>query len=373
MSAGSASGLPPPGSRRFRCRLRAAALLFLAAMPALAHETHRHLSVREVARWWTFDPLVVAGLLLSGGLYGLGLAHVWRKGGIGAAISGLQALSFALGWCTLVVALVSPVHALGEVLFSAHMIQHMLLMLVAAPLLVFGRPVSAFVWAIPFAARGPARRMTRSPSFRSVWEPLSSPLVAFLAQAVVLCAWHVPALYQATLQSNAVHAVQHTSFLAAACLFWYALIYGRYGRMAYGLSVLYVFATTIYSGVLGALVTFAPRLWYPIYADRTSRWGLSPLQDQQLAGLWMWVPSSVIFIVLGLALFSLWLLEAEKRVGYREGREAGDGRRDANRRRKRFQIVSALAAAALLSGFSSQWSVTPRDARDIATDLCTFQ
>jgi cytochrome c2 len=153
-----------------------------------------------------------------------------------------------------------------------------------------------------------------------------------------------------------VHALQHTSFLAAACLFWWALVHGRYGRLAYGMSVLYVFATTVYSGVLGALVTFAPRLWYPIYVRRTSQWGLSPLEDQQLAGLLMWVPSGVIFIVLGLALFAAWLGEAERRVGYREDGETGGGRREAIGPRRGFGIVSSIAVAVLLFGAGCQRS-----------------
>jgi cytochrome c oxidase assembly factor CtaG/mono/diheme cytochrome c family protein len=324
------------------------AAFLLAVCPALAHEGHHHLSAREVGRWWTFDPFVVAGLAVAAVLYAAGLRSLWKRAGVGQGIGRLQALSFSLGWLTLVVALVSPVHALGEILFSAHMVQHMLLMLVAAPLLVFGRPLAAFVWAVPRRECASVRRVTRSPWFQSAWKAISSPLAAFLAQAVVLCGWHIPLFYQATLRSDAVHALQHTSFLAAACLFWWALVHGRYGRMGYGMSVAYVFATTLYSGVLGALVTFAPRLWYPIYAPRTSPWGLSPLEDQQLAGLLMWVPSGVIFIVLGLALFAAWLAESERRVGYREGRDGGDGRRDAIRRRG-LGVVSITVSILLLA------------------------
>ena len=333
-----------------RLALPAAMTLLFRAAPVLAHAGHRHLTARQVALWWTFDPLVIAGLILSAVLYAAGVGRLWTRAGAGQGIGRLQAASFAAGWLALVVALISPVHALGEILFSAHMVQHMLLMLVAAPLLVFGKPVAAFVWGIPLAARATARRATASRRFRWLWHRATSPLAAFLAQAVVLCAWHVPALYQATLRSNAVHAVQHTSFLAAACLFWWAMVHGRYGRMAYGMSVLYVFATTVYSGVLGALVTFAPKVWYPIYEVRTSQWGLSPLEDQQLAGLVMWVPSAVIFVVLGLALFAAWLGEAERRVGYRENREprAGLHEAEAARRRKAFGIVSSIALAALL-------------------------
>ena len=123
-----------------------------------------------------------------------------------------------------------------------------------------------------------------------------------------------PTLYQAALGSDAIHAIEHICFLATACLFWWALIHGRYGRLGYGLALVFVFATAIHSEVLGALLTFAPRVWYPLYALRSSGAGLDALEDQQLAGLIMWIPFGVVFLVLGLALFAAWLGEAERRA-----------------------------------------------------------
>jgi mono/diheme cytochrome c family protein len=106
----------------------------------------------------------------------------------------------------------------------------------------------------------------------------------------------------------------HVCFLLTACLFWWALIHGRYGRLGYGAAVLFVFATAVHSGALGALMTFAPRAWYPLYAHRSAAAGHDPLQDQQLAGLIMWIPFGVVFLVLALALFAAWLGESERRA-----------------------------------------------------------
>jgi cytochrome c oxidase assembly factor CtaG len=161
-----------------------------------------------------------------------------------------------------------------------------------------------------------AGRFAESPAVAAVWGFLTAPLAVWLIHGVALWLWHLPSLYQATLDDDLIHACQHLSFFVSAALFWWSLVHGRFGRLGYGAAVLYVFTTSLHSGVLGALLTFAPRLWYPIYDARTAAWGLSPLEDQQLAGLIMWIPAGLVFIVLGLALFAAWLGEAERRVAH---------------------------------------------------------
>jgi putative membrane protein len=135
--------------------------------------------------------------------------------------------------------------------------------------------------------------------------------------------WHVPSLFQATLGSEVVHAAQHVSFLASALVFAEALVYrggdgGADARMGYGAAVVYLFTTAVHTSVLGALLTFSNELWYPAYQTTTAAWGLTPLEDQQLGGLIMWVPAGVVYVVAGLALLAAWLGEAERRVARRE-------------------------------------------------------
>jgi cytochrome c oxidase assembly factor CtaG len=280
------------------------------------HGGEHHLDAGTVLSWWTWEPYTVALLALSAGLYAAGLFRLWRRAGIGQGIRPWQAACFAAGWLALIAALLSPVDALGGILFSAHMAQHELLILVAAPLMVLGRPLAPTLWALPGPARETAGRWSQAPAFAAFWRRLTAPLAVFLLHGLALWIWHLPSLYQATLENDFVHALQHLSFFLSSALFWWALIHGRFGRLGYGAAVLYVFLTSLHSGVLGALLTFAPRLWYPIYAARTSRWGLSPLEDQQLAGLIMWIPAGALFIVLGLGLFAAWLGEAERRVAH---------------------------------------------------------
>jgi putative membrane protein len=297
--------------------LIAISLLMGSAVTTFAHEGKPH-TWHDLARAWSFEPVVVISLVATAGLFVWGLKKLWRQSGTGKGIRRWEALAFAAGWFALFIALVSPVHAWGRVLFSAHMTQHEILMLLAAPLLVLGRPVIAFMWALPL---GWARRVgswSKQGWFQKSWRVLTIPFVAWLVHAVALWSWHVPVLFEAVLQNEWVHTARHLSFLLSALLFWWALIHGRQGWMGYGAAALYVFTTSLHSGLLGALLTFSRSVWYPSYVGLTNSWGLSPLEDQQLGGLIMWIPAGVLYAVAGLALVAGWLREAETRAVKRE-------------------------------------------------------
>jgi putative membrane protein len=268
------------------------------------------------AREWEFEPLVVIPLAASATVYATGLARLWRRAGVGRGISTWSAVAFTAGWLTMTAALVSPIAWLSRILFSVHMTQHTLLMLVAAPLLTFGRPLLAWMWALRAKGREALARGFRGRRMVSAWRRVTAPLSVFLIQAVALWAWHIPSWYEAALRNDAIHAVQHLCLVVAGSLFWWAMVDGRYGRLGYGLSVLYVFLTAVHSSALGALLTVAPSVWYPDYGQQAVTWGVDALADQQLAGLLMWVPAGVIFMVFGLALFAAWLGEAERRVRF---------------------------------------------------------
>ncbi len=213
----------------------------------------------------------------------------------------------------MVLALDSPIHKLGEVLFSAHMTQHELLMVIAAPLIVFSKPLIAALFALSEPWRIRVGSLTKTSWFRTGWKTLSAPLVVWCIHGITIWSWHIPFLYQATLDNEAVHALQHICFLGTALLFWWTLVHGRYGRLGYGVAFVYVFTTALHTSILGALMTFTQRLWYPLYDGRTAAWHLSPLEDQQLGGLIMWIPSGVVFLVVGLAMLAAWIGESERR------------------------------------------------------------
>jgi len=210
------------------------------------------------------------------------------------------------------VALVSPLHALGAVLFSAHMIQHEVLMLVAAPLLVLGRPLLFFLWALPLPWRRQLGRVNKN--MQGGWRVLTHPFVAWALHALALWIWHIPRLFQATLTSDLAHTWQHVSFFGTALCFWWALLYRHRELQGYGVAVLAVFTTALHSSLLGALLTLAPTPWYPAYAHTTAAWGLTSLEDQQLGGLIMWIPAGGLYLLAALTLGAGWLRAAERQV-----------------------------------------------------------
>jgi putative membrane protein len=206
---------------------------------------------------------------------------------------------------------------MGSALFAAHMTQHEVLMLLAAPLLVLGRPLAPFLMALPVNLRRFLIKAGKLSGIRRIWRWSLSPLVAWLFHAAVLWMWHLPSLFQLTLENEYIHAAQHLSFLLSALIFSEALIYGHGNndaRMGYGAAVIYIFTTAIHTSALGALLTFANSVWYPIYDGTTSAWGLTPLEDQQLGGLIMWVPAGLIYVAVGLLLLAAMIRESERRV-----------------------------------------------------------
>lgn len=254
----------------------------------------------------TLDPLVLFGLAVAALAYGVGLARLWRSR-IGHGVRRGQVACFAGGMALLALALVWPLDVLADRSFAAHMVQHLVLIALAPPLLVLGAPL------VPFATLAPARRVIA----RLPWPWVAHPLAAFGLHAAVIWAWHAPALFQAALRAPAVHTLEHATMLAAALVFWWMLLpAGRARAGGRGTSLVWLLLTMIHLGLLGALLTFAPRVLYPAYGERPLALGLSPLEDQQLAGLIMWVPGGVVYLAAALALAAVWLEETQRRPGW---------------------------------------------------------
>ncbi len=251
---------------------------------------------------WTLDPALLVSLALIIGAYFYALGPLRRRWGVTEPVDRARVAWFIAGWLTLVIALISPLDHLGdEYLFSAHMIQHMLIAIVAPPLLLLGIPA----WMIePLFRRDTVRRVAR-------W--VAYPVVAFGVFQADIWLWHAPALYDLTLENDTVHIFEHLTFFLFGLLYWLPVMSPTPAipRMSKGFAILYLFVGCQPMVALGALITFAAQPLYQPYVEAPRVWGLSPLADQQLGGLIMWLPSNIPYLIALSALFFQWVAERD--------------------------------------------------------------
>jgi putative membrane protein len=279
------------------------------------HPGHLHPpGAAQWIHWWTFDPLVILGLGAATVIYVVGARRLYRMAGAGRRQLAWRSAAYGAGIGVCALALLSPLDHASDVLFSAHMAQHELLMVVAAPLIALARPMAAMLWALPRRWRVRAGRAFQRPAPLRAWHVLTSPVVALVLHGFTRWIWHVPYLFDAALADERIHAVQHLSFFLTAVLFWWALIHGRYGKVGYGVGVAFVFVTVIHSGLLAAILAFADHPLYAPHAAATAQWGVDALVDQERAGLLMWIPVGIIMMAIGLAIFAAWLGQASRRA-----------------------------------------------------------
>lgn len=290
--------------------LRILLILLLSAPAARAHGPEAAATAPSL---WQWNPewWLLLLLALSAFGYALGLLRLWRHAGRGRGVAPYQAWAFAGGWLALVVALVSPLDPLGGRLFSAHMVQHELMMVISAPLLVIARPLGTWTWALSPPQRRILGRLFQRRGWQGFWGAMTDPLVAWALHALALWAWHVPMAFNAALGHEGLHILQHASFLVTALFFWWAVLgHDPRGRYGVGHSAAYLFTTMLHTGALGALLTLAPTPWYSAYLPHTTALGIDPLEDQQLGGLVMWVPAGLAYVIAALAVLGRMLARA---------------------------------------------------------------
>jgi len=250
---------------------------------------------------WNLDPVLMAALLLVLAVY-LRAAGGCVSSSNGSVTGSIERNCFVAGWTVLALAWISPLCNLTVALFSARVGQHMLVVLVAAPLLVLGRPFEILVraWPVPMRAVAPAlAQLARA--------PLAAALFALL-----LWLWHLPRPYRATFESDLLYWTMHLTLLASALCLWHVLICRE--RRELQRAVVAGIVTVVQMGLLGAAITLAPRLLYDPHVLTTQLWGLTPLEDQQLGGLIMWVPGCAIVILAALAAVGRTLLSPASSV-----------------------------------------------------------
>ncbi len=274
-----------------------ALVLLSASAPALAHGAED----AGGPIGWTFDFWVTVPLGLLFALFVVGRERLAGRSTISRRSPGL----FLSGWIVLTGSLVSPLHEAGERSFTLHMIEHELIMLVATLLLAASKSGGIIAWGLPAPARQLLGRRWKAP-LALLWRQLEDPVTATIVQAVVMWAWHAPALFDRALDSRGWHVAQHLSFIVASLLFWSAMLHPRRG--GYLLSAACLFLTSLVEGALGALMALSHSPWYSAYAAMgMSGIGLDPATDQQLAGLVMWIPGGVVHGGAALWLLYRWL------------------------------------------------------------------
>jgi putative membrane protein len=229
--------------------------------------------------------------------YCYGVVRRYVHGGRGVRPS--RVACFFVGMTVLAAALFGPIERLSDDSFAVHMLQHMVLVAVAPPLFVFGTPATEF---------GKAAR----PFLYLARTSVAHPLLAFGLYMTVLWVWHVPIAFRGALRSEIAHAFEHATLFFAALLFWWCLLRIGYRRAGgHGIGAVMALVTLVHTGMLGALLTFAGRPLYALDPERVTSLGLTALEDQQLAGLFMWVPGGFVYLIAGLALAALWLRRAK--------------------------------------------------------------
>jgi putative membrane protein len=287
-------------------------LTMIMPMAASAH-TGDHALPNNLWSQWSFDLSVLIPLMVALWLYLRGTHQIWTRTARRKGVVAWRTIAFTSGILATFIALESPLDAVADVLLSIHMVQHLMLILVAAPLIVLGKPLVPMLLAVPPNwRRAIGQTWKRSPGLRLAWHVLTQPVVTGFLFIFVFLAWHVPVLYQAALRSDLIHALEHALFLGSALLFWWVVIQplGR-RRRSVGSAVGLTSLAMLVGSVLGALMTFSDRTWYPFYDTFAQQWGRTPLEDQQLAGLIMWIPTGVVYLSVVLGILGAWFHEAD--------------------------------------------------------------
>ena len=255
-----------------------------------------------ILRSWSWQPVIVLGLLLAIAGYAYGFYDLWRHGRLDALVQrGLirrrQPWFFAAGLLVVFIALLSPIDMLADMLFLMHMIQHVLLIMLAPPLLLLGLPAPL------------ARLLIHEIRIRNILNRLTHPVVAYLLFNINLLLWHVPMAYEAALHNSLIHDLEHASFFYTALLFWWRVIDPTDGWFPFWewppAKWLYLTLAAPPSVFLGAVLWTSNTVWYPFYTRVPRLWGLSALADQQHGGLIMWI-QGWMFIMISVAAFFIW-------------------------------------------------------------------
>ena len=292
--------------------LLAAACALVQPWQVLAHGAEAPApSLPSVLLEWSLDPIALGLIVVAAGAYLWATGRVRREHPANPPPRH-RAFLFLGGLAAIAIALLSPIEAYEGQLFSVHMVQHMLLQLVAAPLLLAGAPITLALRASTPRVRRWLLRILQS----RIVHLVSFPLVAWLLFAAVNWGWHFSSLYDDALENVALHYVQHATFMIAALLFWWPVIGADPSpwRMPHPLRLFYLFLAMPQSSFLGISIMEAPRVLFPHYLTNVRTWGPTPLEDQALGGIVMWTVGDLAFLAGMVVVIWSWMRHEERRT-----------------------------------------------------------
>jgi cytochrome c oxidase assembly factor CtaG len=260
------------------------------------------LEMQVLLTGWDFAPSIVIGVLALAAIYLLSAGPLRRRFEGSSPVPRSQKAWFLGGLLALFIALVSPLDTIGdEYLFSAHMIQHLILTLIVPPMLLVGTPG----WMLrPLIRPAAVKRL-------AVW--LTMPVVAYTLFNLDFLIWHFPPLYDATLESEAIHIFEHLSFITLGVLNWWPVLspLTELPALSKPAQILYLFLEAIPSSILGGIIVFAHSVLYPMYAEAPRMFGISAMTDQQISGFIMWMPGGMAYLLALSLVFFSWLSREE--------------------------------------------------------------
>lgn len=276
---------------------------------------------------WDLRPEIILTLGLAAAVYLVGWRRLRALPGprpVGADRTGHSPL--AAGWklatywgglATIAIALMSPIDILSSQLFFMHMIQHLLLTMVAVPLLLIGNPFPVLVWGLPKRTRrGVSGLLNERSTFRKVLAKVTSPGIVWLLYVSALIGWHDPKMYDLALRNQFVHDLEHLSFFITTMLLWWHVlgVAPRFHRtMSVGLRLIYTISVVPVSVIIGVAIAFATQPIYTYYLEVPRLMGLSVLEDQMISGILMWIPGSEMFFWAALIVLTQIVKEDEKK------------------------------------------------------------
>lgn len=290
---------------------------------AIAHQSEIpgiHPTQKAFLLSWNWRPDVIGIVAALGIAYSLGW---WRLRRQGARVARKWQLSLYLtALAAISLALLSPIDSFSPFLFFMHMIQHELLMMVAAPLLLLADPLPVILWGLPGSLRRGIRHLLiRGAFFRRVLRALTWMPVSWVLYVATLWMWHHPTMYQASLRNGFLHDAEHLSFFLTAILFWWPVLNPAprvHGYIPYGFRIAYVVLAALQNTLLAALIALAERVLYPYYSVAPRLWEVTPHEDQITGGLIMWIPGGMMYVIAALVLVHRMLDHEESVTRQRE-------------------------------------------------------